>query len=495
MILIDSQKFACSACINGHRSSSCQHTERPLFEIKKKGRPVTQCERCRELRKTRSYHSKCLCDKPDATSQKATEDDSVLSTDKTPGNKRKNVSRTTSGVPALPNGIRDIVDKNKPTDLEQKEQSRKRFKAMLNSCKCGCDNTKRCRCNGGDLLAPIQSQAEGGSCCGGKSGSAQPSKQGSPSRRLLPKPKISAPASGKEKELPQAPPAQSVPPTNSCCAAKVPPAERPSFQHRNSPIVIKPLSLPPDSAGPALLPSIATWTTPIPSLHKHTTTTMDSCGCGDGCACAGCVEHQGAVAAAAAIAAGHHSCPDRCGTCQDMSSANMEVTSLSGPSISDNSSIESLLARAIAKLPPPPPGKLSVFQSASGGDRVALVVLPRLSGARVSGGSSPSFGFASNNDTPSTPSSTSSAEASTNLPPLQAKRVKKSARFRRQIRSLSPSDDDLTDADAEGELDPENMDASPPPAPVASNSWALAQLDIDVELELELAADAIDGLR
>ncbi|KAG8704607.1 hypothetical protein FRC08_002138, partial [Ceratobasidium sp. 394] len=120
MILIDNQKFACSACINGHRSSSCHHTERPLFEIKKKGRPVTQCERCRELRKTRSYHSKCLCDKP------ATVEEPTPSTDKTPGNKRKKALRTAPKVPTLPNGIRDMFGANKSSDLEGQEESRKR---------------------------------------------------------------------------------------------------------------------------------------------------------------------------------------------------------------------------------------------------------------------------------------------------------------------------------------------------------------------------------
>jgi hypothetical protein len=131
-----------SACINGHRSSSCQHTERPLFEIKKKGRPVTQCERCRELRKSRSYHSKCLCDKPDTAGE------SEPSTDKMPGNKRKKganpsigvlfadletdlnvcggtASRTAPEIPTLPNGIRDLFDANKSPDLGQ-EESRKR---------------------------------------------------------------------------------------------------------------------------------------------------------------------------------------------------------------------------------------------------------------------------------------------------------------------------------------------------------------------------------
>ena len=48
-------------CIKGHRSSACKHTDRPLFEIQKKGRPVTQCSHCRELRKTKQVHVKCNC--------------------------------------------------------------------------------------------------------------------------------------------------------------------------------------------------------------------------------------------------------------------------------------------------------------------------------------------------------------------------------------------------------------------------------------------------
>jgi len=55
--LVDSE-----TCIKGHRSSTCRHTDRPLFEIKRKGRPVTQCEHCRELRKTKQVHVKCLCE-------------------------------------------------------------------------------------------------------------------------------------------------------------------------------------------------------------------------------------------------------------------------------------------------------------------------------------------------------------------------------------------------------------------------------------------------
>ena len=61
MVVIDNTKFACERCIKGHRTSSCKHTDRPLIEIKKKGRPQTQCDHCRTLRKTKSVHVKCLC--------------------------------------------------------------------------------------------------------------------------------------------------------------------------------------------------------------------------------------------------------------------------------------------------------------------------------------------------------------------------------------------------------------------------------------------------
>ncbi|KAI0330046.1 hypothetical protein GY45DRAFT_795282 [Cubamyces sp. BRFM 1775] len=67
MVFVGDKKYACETCIKGHRSSSCKHTDRPLFEIKKKGRPVTQCEHCRELRKTRQIHVKCVCESKESS--------------------------------------------------------------------------------------------------------------------------------------------------------------------------------------------------------------------------------------------------------------------------------------------------------------------------------------------------------------------------------------------------------------------------------------------
>ncbi|KAK4234472.1 hypothetical protein C8A03DRAFT_18631 [Achaetomium macrosporum] len=60
-MLIDGEKWACEACVRGHRVSNCQHHDRPLQHINKKGRPVSQCQHCRAMRKSRSAHVKCDC--------------------------------------------------------------------------------------------------------------------------------------------------------------------------------------------------------------------------------------------------------------------------------------------------------------------------------------------------------------------------------------------------------------------------------------------------
>ncbi|KAG5922598.1 hypothetical protein E4U61_004929 [Claviceps capensis] len=60
-MLIDGEKYACEACVRGHRVSNCQHSDRPLQHINKKGRPVSQCSHCRTMRKSRSAHVKCDC--------------------------------------------------------------------------------------------------------------------------------------------------------------------------------------------------------------------------------------------------------------------------------------------------------------------------------------------------------------------------------------------------------------------------------------------------
>jgi len=55
---IDGEKWACEACVRGHRVSSCRHNDRPLIRINKKGRPYTICCVCRGPCKAREEHSK-----------------------------------------------------------------------------------------------------------------------------------------------------------------------------------------------------------------------------------------------------------------------------------------------------------------------------------------------------------------------------------------------------------------------------------------------------
>ncbi|KAL1836030.1 hypothetical protein VTJ49DRAFT_5681 [Mycothermus thermophilus] len=60
-MIINGEKWACEACVRGHRVSNCQHSDRPLQHINKKGRPVSQCQHCRAMRKSRAAHVKCDC--------------------------------------------------------------------------------------------------------------------------------------------------------------------------------------------------------------------------------------------------------------------------------------------------------------------------------------------------------------------------------------------------------------------------------------------------
>ncbi|CAP83016.1 Pc15g01300 [Penicillium rubens Wisconsin 54-1255] len=63
-MLLDGEKWACEACVRGHRVSNCHHhVDRPLIRIGKKGRPITQCAHCRGLRESHTTHIKCECGK------------------------------------------------------------------------------------------------------------------------------------------------------------------------------------------------------------------------------------------------------------------------------------------------------------------------------------------------------------------------------------------------------------------------------------------------
>ncbi|PRQ71013.1 Copper fist DNA binding domain-domain containing protein, partial [Rhodotorula toruloides] len=53
-------QYSCESCIKGHRQANCTHADRPLREIQKRGRPVTACAECRELRRATNSHRTCV---------------------------------------------------------------------------------------------------------------------------------------------------------------------------------------------------------------------------------------------------------------------------------------------------------------------------------------------------------------------------------------------------------------------------------------------------
>ncbi|KAF9076304.1 hypothetical protein BDP27DRAFT_897645 [Rhodocollybia butyracea] len=101
MVLIESKKYACETCIKGHRSSGCKHTDRPLYEIKKKGRPITQCSHCRELRAKKQVHVKCTCNEETIAESETTPACSSTS--------KKGVSKMLESA-AFPNGLPEALE-------------------------------------------------------------------------------------------------------------------------------------------------------------------------------------------------------------------------------------------------------------------------------------------------------------------------------------------------------------------------------------------------
>ncbi|CAE6475230.1 unnamed protein product [Rhizoctonia solani] len=131
MIYVNEKKYACETCIKGHRSSSCQHTDRALFEIKKKGRPVTQCDHCRELRKTKQVHVRCSCDsKPDGVPMP-----------KVPGKKGSRLP----AEPAYPHGLSPSLS-GVATSPAPSKSSQTLNQTAMTEVKCTCGDGQNCHC-------------------------------------------------------------------------------------------------------------------------------------------------------------------------------------------------------------------------------------------------------------------------------------------------------------------------------------------------------------
>lgn len=340
MVFVNSKKFACEACIKGHRSSSCSHTDRPLFEVKKKGRPVSQCEKCRELRQSKKVHSRCTCN-PQA--QKPP---------RPPGTKP---SRFVPIAPALPNGIKDVI-RAAPSAASS---SRQRVDVLLNPCSCQ-NPAWKCKC------------------------------RKHPSTSSSSQPLIGLATLAHAAEL-----CCSVGPNTDSRKSTRPPSPHQSHKrakhiHNNVPGPELPPILFSTSPSPPMdaLPDFGF----MPPIDEITSLAGSGCTCGVECNCPGCVEHRGSEYADTTRPNCAHG---DCGTCIDnRHGPGLPSASSLDPRYTSSRMIDQFFARAAA-LPAPPtnrkmgvgvqldPGNVIVYPTAAmetreRGVAFGLVTIPKL---------------------------------------------------------------------------------------------------------------------
>jgi Copper fist DNA binding domain len=128
-----------ASCIKGHRSSSCHHTDRPLFEIKKKGRPASQCDKCRDLRSSKGMHVKCDCfnvPTPPASTSSIPLTPPLTTPTRRPGMSSvfwnmpeyetvSTARRHLPSTPTFPNGLKDLCSAETTKDLNTKQKGKR----------------------------------------------------------------------------------------------------------------------------------------------------------------------------------------------------------------------------------------------------------------------------------------------------------------------------------------------------------------------------------
>ncbi|KAG1738598.1 copper fist DNA binding domain-containing protein [Suillus paluster] len=299
MVHINDKKFACESCIKGHRSSSCHHSERPLFEVKKKGRPVSQCTTCRELRHSKRFHSKCTCNPREVV-------DKIPIPAARPDKKPKRFMPASTSSSLRPANARQTVD------------------SLLNPCHC--NYVWQCRCRS---VPPT--------------GSPAPATESSPNGLAI----LAKAAAMFHDDIVSYPttqcPEESTVSSKSCCSKDARPTEV------NTIIPSTRFDLPPVHIyTPVLTTSSSSMTVPdfpvIPPFSAFKSIAGSGCTCGLRCSCPGCKEHRGPVHAS-------KDCADGCTHCVDHS-AGVELPTLE-QGAGGNSMVDQFFARA-ASLPIPP---------------------------------------------------------------------------------------------------------------------------------------------
>jgi len=320
MVYVDNKKFACASCIKGHRSSACNHADRPLFEVKKKGRPVSQCTKCRELRQSKKLHSKCTCD------HKGDDAPLMQPLSTSPGSKPR---RFIPIVPALPNGLKDIIAASQ-SSTSLTPDSRQRVDSLLNPCSCdvwGCKCKASQSANssvpGVQILVPSDGLVTLTRAAAMEHSS--PAADSGPFSSTI--------DSGSHHSRP-------VTPANITLRKRQ--KQSTSILSRTPGPDLAPLLFSASSSSPPSIPDFPS----MPSMSEISSLAGSGCTCGVRCACPGCVEH---------IKSGDDTgkrCGEGCGACIDHT---IEALPDLMPSQAKEST--SILDRFFAKaavLPPPP---------------------------------------------------------------------------------------------------------------------------------------------
>ncbi|KAJ3750413.1 hypothetical protein DFH05DRAFT_1385484, partial [Lentinula detonsa] len=297
-------------CIKGHRSSACKHTDRALYEIKKKGRPVTQCEHCRELRKTKQVHVKCICQKEEI----------VTGVERTSGCSKQAVNKMLESA-AFPNGLPKALEASVAVQLLSQGAT---SDSDLDGCSCLSGD--ECHCWTPRKVAP-----RGGKK--GKSIAELPASTSSPSpesstpakventssvqnrladlRTLLPKPAHDPSASTAVHPVGRSHPHELYSPYGRAHDQVHP---NHSIRHTSK----SPQTDKPSSALPVTHPfDIQRSFYPVDRSAYSIAGSL--CGCGDECACPGCIVHKPNISRTAdASKCGQ---PDGCRDCMDCSAS------------------------------------------------------------------------------------------------------------------------------------------------------------------------------
>lgn len=304
---------------------------------------------CRELRQSKKLHSKCTCDPKDRMTQEQLIPLSAGSKCRFTSNSSRSHSlirdlarRFIPIVPALPNGLKDVLNPARSSCLQEPDSRQKgsvlfrlvklpslRLKYLVDSLlnPCTCNSVWKCNCS--------------------KTRDSASSSKVSDAESLTTLARVAAMHNSAPLELnsmrkhPHKPKRlRSRPGTPPVTTRKRSSEIRHVLHYSKGPDLPPILSVPSSSQLPASIPEFAS----MPPMSEITSLAGSGCTCGLQCACPGCPEHRGSDN----VAKDRRNCADGCGTCIDHAE-----TTIKDKNLPNSDFLDRFFARAAA-LPPPP---------------------------------------------------------------------------------------------------------------------------------------------